>query len=694
MLPIGHPAAAVGGGEEAGGDMDAASRKRNVALVGPNGAGKTTLLESILFVTGTSPRKGRVMDKNTVGDARPEARERQMSTEVTAAWFRTGGLEFTVLDCPGSVEFVQETRAALMGVDLAVVVVEPVLERMIAVAPLFHFLDSHAVPHLVFINKMDRSEVRYRDLLEALRKVSARPVIPHQYAIGRGDSLVGYIDLPTEQAYAYRKGGPSDRIPLPEEYREREQAARRALLETLADFDDDLLEKLLEDQEPPTEQVLADLRKTLGADQVVPVFMGVAEQDMGVRRFLEALVAETPEPAVRAAALGIPETGPTLAQVLKTYHLPHAGKLSLVRVWRGQVKDGMQLAGMRVGGVYRLLGQQQEPIGEAGAGSIVALARMDEARTGQVLSNGAGPLDVRLPTAAPLPPLFAYAVTAVNRNDEVKLSAALGKLVDEDPSLKVEPDPEMHQTLLWGQGEMHLKVALDRMRTKYHIPVEPHAPRTPYRETIRKSTDAHGRHKKQSGGHGQFGDVKIHIEPLPRGAGFRFENRVVGGAVPKQFIPAVEEGAREYLAKGPLGFPVVDVQVTLNDGQYHTVDSNELSFKMAVALALKEGLPKCQPVLLEPILAVTISVPADYTSRALQLVTQRRGQILGYEGKEGWPGWDATRAQIPQGEMHDLIVSLRSLSQGTGFFEWTFDHLQEVPDRLAQTIVEQHREQA
>lgn len=575
--------------------MDAGDTKRNVALVGPNGAGKTTLFESLLFVSGAISRKGRVMDRNTVGDASPEARERQMSTEVSAATLRSHGLEITLLDCPGSVEFAQEARAALMGVDLALVVVEPLLERMIGVAPLLHFLDTHAIPHMVFINKMDRSEVRYRDLLDALRKLSARPIVPHQYAIGRGELLVGYVDLVTEQAYAYKKGGPSDRIPLPEEYREREQAARRAMLETLADFDDDLLEKLLEDAEPPAEQILEDLRKTLKADQVVPVFMGVAEHDMGSRRLLEALAAETPPPSARAAALGIAAEGPALAQVLKNWYLPHTGKLSLVRVWRGTIEEGMQLGGMRVGGVYRLLGQQLEPIGKASAGSIVALARMEEARTGQVLTNGAQP-EPRLPTAAPLPPLFAYAIAAANRNDEVKLSAALAKLTDEDPSLRVEQDPEMHQTLLWGQGEMHLKVALDRMRNKYKIEVELRVPRTPYRETIRKSTHAHGRHKKQTGGHGQFGDVKIQIEPLPRGAGFRFENKVVGGAVPKQFIPAVEEGAKEYLHKGPLGFPVVDVAITLYDGQYHSVDSNELSFKLATALALKEGLPKCQPI--------------------------------------------------------------------------------------------------
>jgi elongation factor G len=252
----------------------------------------------------------------------------------------------------------------------------------------------------------------------------------------------------------------------------------------------------------------------------------------------------------------------------------------------------------------------------------------------------------------------------------------------------------MHQTLLWGQGEMHLRVALDRLKNKYNVEVAPHLPRTPYRETIRKTAHAHGRHKKQSGGHGQFGDVKLEIRPLPRGEGFQFENKVVGGAVPRQFIPAVEAGAREHLAKGPLGFPVVDVAVTLHDGQFHTVDSNELSFKLATGQALKDGLPQCEPVLLEPVLSVTVSVPADYTAKALQLVTGKRGQIMGYEAKGDWNGWDEISAQIPQGEMHDLIVTLRSLSQGTGFFDWTFDHLQEVPDRLAQTIVDKHKDLA
>jgi len=292
----------------------------------------------------------------------------------------------------------------------------------------------------------------------------------------------------------------------------------------------------------------------------------------------------------------------------------------------------------------------------------------------------------------PLKPMYAFAITAENRADEVKLSPALARLVDEDPSLHFEQDPELQQALLWGQGEMHLRVALDRLKSKYNIAVVGKLPQTPYRETIRKGTQSHGRHKKQSGGHGQFGDVKIEITPLGRGEGFQFTDKIVGGAVPRQYIPAVEAGAKEYFQRGPLGFPVVDVGVTLFDGQYHSVDSSELAFKMAVALALKEGMPKCEPVLLEPILAVEISVPSDYTSKVLQLVSQKRGQILGYDAKDGWRGWDRIAVHLPQAELHDLILSLRSLTQGTGFFHWRYDHLSPVPEKVAETVVAQRQE--
>jgi elongation factor G len=675
--------------------MAAAESARNVAIVGPNGTGKTTLLESLMFVTGAISRKGRTGggEGQTVGDSSPEARERQMSTEVSAASVEHEGLILTFLDCPGAVDFAQEARNALLGVDAAVVVVEPVLERMITISPLLKYLDAHQIPHLIFINKMDRSEVPYRDLLQSLRDLSDRPVVPHQYAIGRSDTLVGYIDLVTEQAYSYNDGAPSDRIALPEEYREREQAARTEMLETLADFDDDLMEMLLEEQEPPADDILLRMQKTLGADQIVPVFMGVAERDKGVRRLIDALIKETPPPSVAAARIGVEPSGDTLVQVLKNYHLPHAGKLCLVRVWSGEVKDGMTLGGMRVGGVFRMFGGQHHPLPGAAAGEIVGLGRMEEAKTGQTLANGAGPAASELPTAEPLAAMYAFALSAENRNDEVKMSAAIGKLIDEDPSLRFEQDPELQQSLLWGQGEMHLRVALDRLRSKYHIGIEGRPPQTPYRETIRKGTQSHGRHKKQSGGHGQFGDVKIEIRPRQRGEGFEFVDKIVGGAVPRQYIPAVEAGAKDYLQRGPLGFPVVDVSVTLFDGQFHSVDSSEIAFRMATALALREGLPSCDPVLLEPILAVDISVPSEYTSRALALVSQKRGQILGYDTKDGWSGWDQIAAHIPQAEIHDLIVSLRSLSQGVAFFDWRYDHLNPVPDKLAETVVARRQEE-
>ncbi len=674
---------------------------RNVALVGPNGSGKTMLLENLLYVAGAISRKGKTTESNTVGDASSEARARQMGVEVNAVSFDYEGLNFTILDCPGSVEFVQEARNALLGIDAAVVVVEPVPERMISIAPILNYLDKNQIPHLVFINKMDRSEVRYRDLLDSLRAVSDRPVIPHQYAIGRGEDLVGYVDLVTEKAYAYKEGGPSEPIALPEEYQEREQAAHQEMLETLADFDDDLMELLLEDQEPPADDILRHMQNTLGADQIVPVFMGVAEREMGARRLLEALVKEAPAPKVTNQRLGIDPGGEAMVQIIKTYHMPHAGKLSLARIWSGEVKDGMTLGNgqtgdMRLGGVYKMFGAEHKPIGSAGAGEIVGLGRLEAAKTADVLLNGAGGdvADIPVPRASPLKPMYAFAVSAENRDDEVKMSGAFSKLVDEDPSLRFEQDPELHQSLLWGQGEMHLRVALDRLRSKYHVDIKGQPPETPYRETIRKGAEGHGRHKKQSGGHGQFGDVKIKIDPRPTGAGFEFTDKIVGGSVPRQYIPAVEAGAKEFLQKGPLGFPVVDVGVTLYDGQFHSVDSSEIAFKMATALALKDGLPQCNPVLLEPVLNVNISVPSDYTSKILQIISGKRGQILGYDGRKNWRGWDQVQAHIPQAEIHDLIIDLRSSTQGVGFFDYQHDHFQQVPDKVAESVVAKRQQAA
>ncbi|HEX2525387.1 MAG TPA: elongation factor G [Geminicoccus sp.] len=661
---------------------------RNLALVGPNGVGKSTLLESMLFVSGALPRKGRVADGTTVADHTPEARARRMSTEPTCATFTANGTKLTVIDCPGSVEFIHDTRAILAGVDAAVVVVEPIVERMVAVAPLLHLLDEIHLPHLVYVNKMDRSEVRWRDLLTGLRTVSQRPVIPHLYAIGRGEDLVGYVDLVDETAWHFNAGAAADEMSMPEEYREREAQARQEMLEALADLDDELLEQLLDDKPIDPSTVLRDLAQGLSSDRVVPVLLGVAERDMGVRRLLRAIVEEAPSPRTTTSRLGIAAEGPPLVQVLKTYHVPHAGKLSLARVWRGPLRDGAQIDNARVSGLFEVTGAKTEPVAEVPSGAIVGLGRMDSVHTGDILGASDGDAQ-HLIAMTPPQPMYAFALHAKDRNDEVKLSAAFQKLSDEDPAVRLDMDPETRQTVLWGQGEMHLRVALDRLRQKYRLELETHLPRTPYRETIRKGAQAHGRHKKQTGGHGQFADVKIEIQPRPRGQGFAFANKIVGGAVPKQFIPAVEDGAREALVKGPLGFPVVDVAVTLHDGQFHSVDSSELAFKLATGQALKEGLPNCQPVLLEPILTISMSVPSDYTSKALALISGKRGQVLGYEAKADWPGWDEISANLPQAESHDLVLQLRSMTQGVGFFTWRVDHLDEVPERLIRDIAAQ-----
>lgn len=665
------------------------SGSRNVAIVGPYLSGKTTLLESLLFVTGAISRKGSIKDSNTVGDNAAESRDRHMSVEVSAASTEYNDIRFTFIDCPGSIEFAQETYNALMGVDAAIVVCEPIRERVLTLAPLFKFLDDWEIPHLVFVNKMDRANIHVLETLHALKAVSSRPLVAHQYPIMNGEQLTGFIDMVSEQAYQYHPGAPADPIPFPDNLKEEEHIARAEMLEALANFDDHLLEELLEDIEPPQEEILKDLKMELGADLVVPVFFGVAEQDYGVRPLLEALLREAPEPESTAERRLKNIKGDTpLAQVLKTYYTPQGGKLSLVRVWRGKLTDGIVLNGIRTGGIYRLMGQQQQSVNQVNAGEIVALSRLEGIKTGDTISTEQQSA-IKLPKAVELEPVYALAITPEKRNDEVKLSGAITKLLEEDCSLAWEQHGDTHEVILWGQGEIHLQVALDRLRRKYNLPMTTHLPQVPYKETIRKTVASiHGRYKHQSGGHGQFGDVFLDIKPLPRGTGFNFNETIVGGVVPKQYIPGVEMGVREFLTHGPLGFPMVDLAVTLTNGSYHNVDSSEQAFKQAARLAMQTGIPQAEPTLLEPILRVDVTTPSEFTSKVLQLLSGRRGQILGYEGRNDWQGWDNISAYLPQAEMQNFIVELRSLTLGVGSFHWEYDHLQEVPEKLAERVIQ------
>ena len=664
---------------------------RNVAIVGPYSSGKTTLLESILFVTKQISRKGSIKEKNTVGDSSTEARDRQMSVELSVADTEHQGINLTFLDCPGSVEFVQETYNALVGAGVVVVVCEPLVDKVLTLAPLFKFLDDWEIPHLVFINKMDRSSYGYGEILQALKKVSSSPLVPQQYPIVQGEQAIGYIDLVSEQAYQYHHQQPADPIALPAELAELEKNTRQEMLETLAEFDDHLLEELIEEIEPSQTEILQDLKQELGADLIVPIFFGVAEHDFGVRPLVFAVVKQDPSPELSGLLRGvnfksIGENGDTIAQVLKTYFTAQGGRLSLVRVWQGELTEGMILNGERISGIYQLRGQQQNPLPRASMGRIVALGKLDHAVTGDTLSNATEPV-TPLPQAEAIAPVYALAITPQNRKDEVKLSSALGKLLAEDPSLHWEQHGDTREVILWGQGEVHLQVALARLERKYNLPMNTNLPQIPYKETIRSATNSHGRYKHQSGGHGAFGDVYLDIKPLDRGKGFQFHETIVGGVVPRQYIPGVETGVREYLAHGPLGFPVVDVDVTLTDGSHHSVDSSEQAFKQAARIAMTEGMTHCSPVLLEPILEITVSVPNDFTSKALQLITGKRGQILGYDRIPNWHSWDMVTGYLPQAQMHDFIIELRSLTLGVGFFNWQVAHLQEVPDQLAQNIL-------
>jgi elongation factor G len=574
----------------------------------------------------------------------------------------------------------QDTHSALMTADVAVVVCEPEVERALGLAPLLHLLDSQGIPHMIFINKMDAASMRVREILDALQSVSARPLVLREVPIRDGDSISGYADLVSERAYTFKSGASSDLIPLPESASTRYSEARQTMLESLADFDDALLEQLLEDVVPSKEEIYQHLTKDFQADSIVPVFLGAAELCHRVRRLMKALRHEVADFSSALARLGLP-AGEPLIGVFKTYHLPHTGKISLARIWRGETKDGEHFGDQRVSGLYQMKGHTLEKTDKAVQGDVVALGRLEGIHTGAVIGAG-GVIADALDWPEPLKPVYSLTIEPKKREDEVKLSAAITRLIDEDGSLSIEHNQDTNELVLWEQGKIHLQVTAERFESLYNVSVSTRQPQIPYKETIRKPVKQHARHRKQSGGNGQFGDVHLDIKPLARGAGFNFDNSIVGGAVPKQYIPSVESGVREYLQEGALGFPIVDLSVSLVDGQFHAVDSSDMAFKIAAILAMKDGLPKADPVLLEPICRVKISVSNSATSKAQGMITKRRGQILGFDAKIGWKSWDEVEAFVPQSELHDMIIELCSVTHGVVTYEWGFDPLSELSGRL------------
>ncbi|MBM3529156.1 MAG: elongation factor G [Alphaproteobacteria bacterium] len=671
-----------------------ASGPRCIALVGPFQSGKTTLLEAILSRTGAIQRQGTVDAGNSVGDSSKEARHHKMSVEMSVATTDFMGDAYTFVDCPGSVEFIHDMRAALPAVDAAVVVCEADDKKVPQLQLILRELEDQNIPRFLFLNKIDKADAKVTDALQTLQSASRKPLVMRQLPIFQNEIVTGFVDLALERVHIYKEHAPSEVVPLEGDNLDRSKDARFSMLEKLADHDDELMEQLLADIPPPRDKVFDDLARELREGLVVPVLIGSAARTNGVLRLLKALRHEAPNVAATAKRLGV-SGGDVVAYVMKTLNTAHAGKMSVVRVLAGQVGDGVTLqspereAG-RISGTFKLLGANAEKRGPANAGETVALGKLDHAKTGDTLSSGkqAHP---SVATVAPLPAVLSIAVAAKERKDDVKLGQALHKLVDEDPSLTIVHNPETHEAVMWGQGEMHLRVAGERLADRFGVAITTRRPSVGYNETIKRGVTERGRHKKQSGGHGQFGDVVLDIKPLPRGAGFKFEDKITGGVVPRNYIPSVEEGVINALKHGPLGFQVVDLQVALTDGSYHTVDSSDMAFQTAARIGIVEGLPKCQPVLLEPIHLVEIVCPTDATAKINAILSGRRGQILGFDTREGWNGWDVVRAKMPETEIGDLIIEVRSATAGVGSFTFKFDHMAELTGKTADQIVAARR---
>jgi elongation factor G len=679
-----------------GHDVRSPRGPRCIALVGPFQSGKTTLLEAILARTGAIAKQGSVEAGTTVGDAGAEARAHKMSVGLTTVATNFMGDNYAFVDCPGSVEFIHDMRAALPAVDAAVVVCEADERKLPQLQLILRELEELNVPRFLFLNKIDKAEKRIRETLATLQPASRVPLVLRQIPIWKGDLIEGFVDLALERAFVYREHAPSEVITLDGDNRNREKEARFSMLEKLADHDDALMEQLLEDIEPPRDAVFDDLARELREGLICPVLLGVATRANGVLRLMKALRHEAPTAEKTAARLKVGDSKDGIAYVFKTQHIPHGGKVSYARVLSGQFADGATVMSQngeagRISSITLVgLGQEgKRPA--ASAGDVVALGKLEHAATGDTLSAGKSSPSA-LVEIKPHAPVLATAVAATDRKDDVKLGQALLRLGEEDPSLTIVNHPETHEVVLWGQGEMHLRVAMERLQERFGVSVKQHPPVVGYRETIRKAiAGQRGRHKKQSGGHGQYGDVLLDIKPLVRGEGFTFDERVVGGAVPRNYIPAVEDGVRDALVRGPLGFPVVDIAVTLTDGSYHTVDSSDLAFRTAGRIGVSEALPQCQPVLLEPIHSIEIVCPTDATAKINAILSGRRGQILSFDTREGWQGWDVVRAMLPEAEIGNLIVEIRSATAGAGSFTTAFDHMAEIGGRTADQIVAAHR---
>ncbi|MDI6871646.1 MAG: elongation factor G [Bacillota bacterium] len=672
-------------------------RIRNIALVSHGGAGKTSLVEAALFLSGATTRMGRVEEGTTVTDHDPEEVKRQISISTALAPVEWEECKLNFLDTPGYFDFVGEVASALRVADAALVVVEAVSGVEVGTEKVMGY--AAGLPKLIFVSKMDRENANFQRVLTQLRQKFGNRVVPAQLPLGTFDSFRGVIDLIAMKAQ-YTEGGKVREAEIPAELAGEAQALREMLIEEVAATDDDLTLKFLEG-EVLTEQELAEgLAKGTAAGKVIPVFAGAATKSIGVTQLLQACVRYLPSPAAVAPAVGksprgeevslsADPAGSLAALVFKTMADPFVGKLTLLRVYSGTLKSDSHAwnankgVDERIGQLVFLRGKEQLSTPEVVAGDIGAVAKLGETQTGHTLCDK--DKAVILPGIDFPKPVVTLAVEPKAKGDEDKISSGLNRLAEEDPTIAVEKNTETGQLLVKGLGELHVEVITSRLQKKFGVAVDLSTPKVPYKETIRGTAKAEYKHKKQTGGRGQYGHCIIELEPLPQGGGFEFVDKIFGGAVPKQYIPAVEKGIRETMEEGVIaGYPVVDVRVSLLDGSYHSVDSSEMAFKIASSMAFKKGFQEAKPILLEPVMRVEVTVPDDYMGDIMGDLNKKRGKILGMEPVDGV---QVIKALVPLAEMFKYAIDLRSMTQGRGAFAMEFDHYEEVPAHLAEQII-------
>jgi elongation factor G len=671
---------------------------RNVALIAHGSAGKTSLAEAMIFDTGATSRLGKVEDGTTVSDYDAEEIRRKISLNTSIVPCEWNSHKINVLDTPGYIDFVGEVKGAVRVADGAVVVLDAVSGVEVGTELVWSFADEQNLPRLVFINKMDRESADFTRTLEQLGQKFEGNMISIQLPLGSESQFKGVVDLVSMRAYV---GDKSEEGEIPAGLEDEAEEYRLRLIEAAAEGDDELIVKYLEGEELTEAEVKRGLAIGVRSGKVIPVLYGSATLNLGVQPLLQAIIDYFPSPADRPEIKGTnPATGeeeileptpmaPLSVMVFKTIADPYVGKLTYFRVCSGAMESDSRvfnpLSGEeeRIGQLYLIRGKDQEPVKTVQTGDIGGVAKLSATTTGQTLCDKGHP--IVLPSISFPKPVFSVAVTPKTKADLDKMSTALSRLVEEDSTLRVEREPGTGETILSGMGESHVDIATRRLSQKFGVDILTSIPKVPYRETITRKSEAQGRHKKQTGGRGQFGDVFIRFEPLSRGSGFEFADKIFGGAVPKGFIPAVEKGLREIIQKGVLaGYPTVDFRATLYDGSYHPVDSQEIAFRLAAQLAFKKGIPEAGPVLLEPIMSVTITVPEEYMGDVLGDLNTKRARVQGMEQQRGN---SIVTAQAPLAEMQRYATDLRSMTQGRGIFSMEFSHYEEVPGHLVEGIV-------